>query len=151
MNGLFYYLLRAPTAAGRKVMDEIEGLELYIRTAETARLNAQGAPDLDATQFERILPYAVALEAEKPWSDAFAKAFARANPGQLAASAYAPAWHAGHGWMGRDLGGAISSSVSAATGSFASSVPAPSSSSSGFSSGGGGSGGGGGGGGGGGW
>src|SRR5690606_23679485 len=64
MNGLFHYLLRAPTAAGRKVMDDLEGLELYIRTAETARLNAQGVPDLDTTQFERILPYAVALEAE---------------------------------------------------------------------------------------
>ncbi|MCB0880213.1 MAG: DUF2207 domain-containing protein, partial [Thermoleophilia bacterium] len=111
-----------------------------------------GAPDLDTTQFERILPYAVALEAEKPWSEAFAKAFARANPGQSATGTYTPAWHAGHGWMGGNLGGAISSSVSAAAGSFASSVPAPSSSSSGFSGGGGGgSGGGGGGGGGGAW
>ncbi len=150
MNGLFYYLLRAPTAAGRKIMDEIEGLELYIRTAETARFNLVGAPDLDTTHFERLLPYAIALNAEKPWSDAFATAFARAHPGQDVAYAYAPAWHGGRGWSGADFSSAVSSSVSSATGSFASSVPAPSSSSSGFS-GGGGSGGGGGGGGGGGW
>ncbi len=65
LNGLFYYLLRAPTAAGRGVMDEIEGLELYIRTAETNRLNLAGAPDLDSTQFERLLPYAIALDAEE--------------------------------------------------------------------------------------
>jgi uncharacterized membrane protein YgcG len=150
MNGLFYYLLRAPTAAGRKIMDAIEGLELYIRTAETARFNLVGAPNLDATHFERLLPYAIALDAEKPWSDAFATAFARAHPGEDVAYAYAPAWHGGRGWSGASFSSAVSSSVSTATGSFASSVPAPSSSSSGFG-GGGGSGGGGGGGGGGGW
>ncbi len=150
MNGLFYYLLRAPTAAGRAVMDQIEGLDLYIRTAETARLNLAGAPDLNATQFEKILPYAVALGAEKPWSEAFAAAFARANPGQDMATAYNPAWHGGYGWSGASFAHSISSAVSSAESSFASSIPAPSSSSSGFS-GGGGSGGGGGGGGGGGW
>jgi uncharacterized membrane protein YgcG len=149
MNGLFYYLLRAPTAAGRKVMDDIEGLELYIRTAETPRFNAAGAPDLDATQFERLLPYAVALDAEKPWSDAFAKAFARAHPGEDVALAYTPAWHGGHGWRSGDFSRSVASAVTSAQSSFASAMPAPKSSSSGFS--GGGSGGGGGGGGGGGW
>ncbi|MEX0852380.1 MAG: hypothetical protein WD036_03730, partial [Bauldia sp.] len=150
MNGLFYYLLKAPTAAGRKVMDAIEGLELYIRTAEGGRFNLAGAPDLDAKQFERLLPYAVALDAEKPWSEAFATAFARAHPGGGVVAAYAPGWHAGDGWSDADFGRSIWSSISAAQGSFASSTPAPSSSSSGFG-GGGGSGGGGGGGGGGGW
>jgi uncharacterized membrane protein YgcG len=150
MNGLFYYLLRAPTAAGRKVMDEIEGLELYIRTAETARLNLAGAPDFTANHFERLLPYAIALKAEKPWSDAFQKAFAAAHPEGTAAATYQPAWHGGHGWGGTNLGRSIATAVSSAEGAFASAIPAPKSSSSGFS-GGGGSGGGGGGGGGGGW
>ena len=131
-------------------MDQIEGLELYIRTAESDRLNLAGAPDLNATQFERILPYAVALNAEKPWSEAFAAAFARANPGRDMATGYNPAWHGGTGWSGGSFAHSISSAVSSAESSFASSIPAPSSSSSGFS-GGGGSGGGGGGGGGGGW
>jgi uncharacterized membrane protein YgcG len=150
MNGLFYYLLRAPTAAGRTVMDDIEGLDLYIRTAETGRFNLAGAPDFDATHFESLLPYALALDAEKPWSEAFARAFTRAHPGEEEAVAYAPGWHGGHSWSGQNFSSAVSSSVSAAQGSFASSVPTPSSSSSGFG-GGGGSGGGGGGGGGGGW
>ncbi len=152
MNGAFFYLLRAPTAAGRKIMDQIEGLEMYIRTAETERLNMAGAPDLDAKQFERILPYAVALNVEKPWSEAFEKAFARANQGDPVATGYSPAWHGGHNWGGRSLASSIASTVSTAQSSFASSIPAPKSSSSGFSGGGGGgSGGGGGGGGGGGW
>lgn len=150
MNGLFYYLLRAPTAAGRMVMDQIEGLELYIRTAETGRFNLAGAPDFDAGHFEHLLPYAIALDAERPWSDAFAAAFARSHPGETLAGAYAPVWHGGRGWGSGDFGRSMSSAISAAQGSFASAVPAPSSSSSGFG-GGGGSGGGGGGGGGGGW
>jgi uncharacterized membrane protein YgcG len=150
LNGLFYYLLRAPTAAGRKVMDQVEGLELYIRTAETNRLNLAGAPDLTTTEFERLLPYAVAVDAEKPWSDAFAAAFARARPGEDLAVAYAPAWHGGHGWGGRGFGTSMASAVSSIQSSFQSAVPPPKSSSSGFS-GGGGSGSGGGGGGGGGW
>ncbi len=150
LNGLFFYLLRAPTAAGRVIMDQIEGLELYLRTAETARMNMIGAPDLTTETFERLLPYAIALEAEKPWSEAFAAAFARAHPGEAAATAYRPAWHGGRGWSGRDLGRSMARAVSSAQGAFASAMPAPKSSSSGFS-GGGGSGGGGGGGGGGGW
>lgn len=152
LNGLFYYLLRAPTAAGRAIMDRIEGLELYIRTAETNRLNLAGAPQLDTKQFERLLPYAIALDAEKPWSDAFASAFARSHPTETVEQSYAPAWHGGRNWGSRGFGAAVASAVSAAQGSFASAIPPPKSSSSGFSGGGGGgSGGGGGGGGGGGW
>lgn len=153
LNGLFLYLLRAPTAAGRPIMDQIDGLELYIRTAETNRMNLAGAPDLTTEQFERLLPYAVALNAEKPWSEAFQAAFARAHPGEDFERGYQPAWHGHRGWSGRSFGSSIASTVSAAAGSFQSSLPAPKSSSSGFSGGGGGggSGGGGGGGGGGGW
>jgi hypothetical protein len=152
LNGLFLYLLRAPTAAGRVVMDQIDGLELYIRTAESNRMNLAGAPDLTTTHFERLLPYAIALKAEKPWSEAFQAAFARANPTESFESGYRPGWHGGRGWHGSSFGASVASAVSAAAGSFQSSVPAPKSSSSGFSGGGGGgSGGGGGGGGGGGW
>lgn len=151
LNAVFWYLLRAPTAAGRVVMDQLEGLELYLRTAESARMNMPGAPEITTTHFERLLPYAIALGVEEPWSQAFEAAFARAHPGESLDGAYRPAWHANRGWGGRSFGQSVSASVGAAQGAFASAMPAPSSSSSGFSSGGGGSGGGGGGGGGGGW
>ena len=150
LNGLFYYLLRAPTAAGRPVMDRIEGLELYLRTAESARLNMAGAPEITAERFERLLPYAIALGAEKPWSEAFEAAFARAHPGDDVRDAYRPAWRGGAHWSGSSFGSSVAGAVAAAQASFSSATPAPSSSSSGFG-GGGGSGGGGGGGGGGGW
>lgn len=152
LNAVFWYLLRAPTAAGRVVMDQLEGLELYLRTAESARMNLPGAPEITTTHFERLLPYAIALGVEKPWSQAFEAAFARAHPDVSLDDAYRPAWHANRGWSGRSFGQSMSTSIGAAQGAFASAMPAPSSSSSGFSGGGGGgSGGGGGGGGGGGW
>jgi uncharacterized membrane protein YgcG len=149
LNGLFYYLLRAPTAAGRVIMDRIEGLELYLRTAETERMNMVGAPDLTSENFERLLPYAIALEAEEPWSEAFSAAFSRVHPGEQVSAAYRPAWHGGRGWSGREFGRSMATTMSSAQSAFTSAMPAPKSSSSGFS--GGGSGGGGGGGGGGGW
>jgi uncharacterized membrane protein YgcG len=151
LNGLFLYLLRAPTDVGREIMDKLEGLRLYLTTAEEARLN-MNAPEITTERFEALLPYAVALDVEKPWAEAFQSALARANPGQTA-PAYSPAWSGGRAWSGNSIGSAVSSSVASATGAFASAVPASSSGSSGFSSGGGGggSGGGGGGGGGGGW
>jgi uncharacterized membrane protein YgcG len=149
VNGLFLYLLRAPTDLGRKVMDQLEGLRLYLDTAESARLNLQ-APEITAEKFEELLPYAVALDVEKPWSEAFAAALSRAHPDDADPTAqYHPRWRTGGAWSGAGFGSAVTSTVAGMSAALASSVPV-SSGSSGFS-GGGGSGGGGGGGGGGGW
>ena len=149
VNGLFFYLVRAPTAFGRPIMDQLAGFRLYLETAESDRLNMK-APEITADRFEALLPYAVALDVEKPWSDAFAAALRRARPGDAdPMSNYQPSWSTGGGWSGRDFGNAVSSSVASMSGALASAMPV-SSGSSGFG-GGGGSGGGGGGGGGGGW
>ena len=80
VNGLFFYLLRSPTALGRPIMDQLAGLRLYLETAESDRLNLN-TPEITAERFEALLPYAVALDVEKPWSDAFAAALRRAHPG----------------------------------------------------------------------
>jgi hypothetical protein len=148
LNGLFFYLMKAPTALGRPVMDQLEGFRMYMETAEQDRLNMQ-APEITAQRFEALLPYAVALDVEKPWSEAFAAALQRAYPGDSnAMSHYSPRWRTGSGWSGSSFGNSVSSTVGSASAALAAAVP--SSSSSGFG-GGGGSGGGGGGGGGGGW
>jgi uncharacterized membrane protein YgcG len=150
LNGLFFYLLRAPTALGRPVMDKLEGFRLYLETAESGRLNITGAPEITTERFEALLPYAVALDVERPWADAFAAALARAHPDDPdPMHHYRPRWSRGHAWSG-DFGRSIASTVTGATTALASAMPRSSSGSSGFS-GGGGSGGGGGGGGGGGW
>jgi uncharacterized membrane protein YgcG len=150
LNGLFVYLMRAPTTLGRPIMDQLSGFKLYLETAEADRLNMQGAPEITAQRFEALLPYAVALDVEKPWANAFGAALRRAHPEDADPMRhYQPAWSSGGGWSGRDFGSAVSSSVSSISSGLASAVPV-SSGSSGFG-GGGGSGGGGGGGGGGGW
>ena len=149
VNGLFLYLMRAPTAFGRPIMDQLDGFRLYLTTAETPRLNME-VPEITAQRFEALLPYAVALDAEKPWSDAFAAALRKAYPDDPdPMSHYRPGWRTG-AWSGGSFSNSVSNSVSAASAAFSASVPV-SSGSSGFGGGGGGSGGGGGGGGGGGW
>src|SRR5690606_2815514 len=74
---VFAVLMRAPTIQGRKVMDQIEGFKLYLETAEKERLNIVGEPPMTVDRFERILPYAIALGVEKPWSDHFEGELAR--------------------------------------------------------------------------
>ena len=151
LNGLFLYLMRAPTALGRPIMDQLAGFRLYLETAEADRLNMQGAPEITAERFEALLPYAVALDVEKPWAHAFEQALRRAHPGDADPMRnYQPRWSSGGGWSGGNFSGAVAASVAGVSGALASAVPA-SSGSSGFGGGGGGSGGGGGGGGGGGW
>ena len=153
INVVFAILMRAPTVQGRKVMDQIDGFRMYLETAEKNRLNIQGEPPMTVERFERILPYAIALKVEKPWSEHFEGELARHAVADADSGAYHPHWYRGSNWSSSKSG--FSSAVSSvATGMSAAMIAAqPSSSSgSGFSGGGGGgSGGGGGGGGGGGW
>lgn len=152
INVVFAILMRAPTIQGRRVMDQIDGFRMYLETAEKNRLNIHGEPPMTVERFERILPYAIALKVEKPWSEHFEGELARHAVAD-ADTSYHPHWYRGSSWSSDKLG--FSSAVSSvATGMSAAMIAAqPSSSSgSGFSGGGGGgSGGGGGGGGGGGW
>lgn len=154
---VFAVLMRAPTLQGRKVMDQIDGLKLYIETAEKERLNMADAPPMTVSRFERILPYAIALGVEKPWSSHFEAELARHAVAD-ASDTYQPGWYHGGGSPGSAARSASSmtNAVSAAAASMTAAMVAAQpvqSSSSGFSGGGGGgsSGGGGGGGGGGGW
>ncbi|SDT92628.1 DUF2207 domain-containing protein [Stappia sp. ES.058] len=149
INALFFFLIGAPTAVGRTRLDEIEGLNMYLSVAEKDRMNMAGAPEMSPRHFETLLPYAVALNVEKPWSKAF-EAWLTTAAGAAVAASYSPTWYSGRHFDSRHVSSTLGKTVSAMSGGFSSSVPAPKSSSSGFS-GGGSSGGGGGGGGGGGW
>ena len=143
---LFAFLMRAPTPAGRVVMDEIEGFKMYLGTAEQDRLDRMRSPQMTPEVFESFLPYAYALGVENSWCNRFAREMPREIREQ---AGYHPAWYNGHlHGMGalHHLGDNFSSSFSSAIASA--STPPGSSSGSG---GGGFSGGGGGGGGGGGW
>jgi uncharacterized membrane protein YgcG len=155
INVVFAVLMRAPTVQGRKVMDHLDGFKMYMNTAEKNRLNMANEPPMTVERFERILPYAIALGVEKPWSEHFEGELARNAVADAQGSSYSPGFYSGRNWSSSS-GGFANSVSSVAAGMSAAMVAAqPSSSSgSGFSGGGGGgggSGGGGGGGGGGGW
>lgn len=144
---IYANVIDVPTDHGRTVMDAIDGLKLYLSVAEKDRLNMTDAPDMSVLHFEKLLPYAVSLGVEKPWSSHFETWLSAAAAGPRE---YHPNWYRGRDFDGRDISRSIGTTASAMAGSFQSSLPVSSSSSSG-SSGGGSSGGGGGGGGGGGW
>lgn len=143
----FAKLVEAPTPAGRKLLDEIEGLRLYLSVAERDELKNMPGPGqppvLDAQRYEALLPYAVALDVEEAWTNKFTLAVGVAA---AAAAASGMAWYRGGSIndanaFSRALGSSLNSSIAS------SSTPPGSSSGSGGggSSGGGGGGGGGGG------
>lgn len=147
---VFYHLLKAPTIYGRKVMDEIEGFQMYLKTAEKHLMERTKTKEDTIKLFERFLPFAVALNCETEWTKTFEKTINEA----MKDGTYQPTWH--HSSIPYVNIGSITNNIgSSLTNAVTSSSTAPSSSSSGggFSGGGGGgfSGGGGGGGGGGGW
>jgi uncharacterized membrane protein YgcG len=152
VNVLFFFLMGAPTLLGNQRTDEIEGLKRYLTVAEKDRMNMAGAPTMSPQHYEQLLPFAVALGVEKPWSKAFQAWLAAAvATGAAAATYYGPSWYRGDRNFGPDrIGDTMGGLASSMANSFTASLPSQSSSSSGFS-GGGSSGSGGGGGGGGGW
>ncbi|WP_374279496.1 DUF2207 domain-containing protein [Desulfovibrio sp.] len=131
---VFTAIIKAPSPAARAVLDEIEGLAMYMRTAELPRMEQAGAqdeqPEDTAEVFRRLLPYALVLGLEKTWCNRFAD--------QLQAAALEDCGvdvalvHGHNGWS--DFSNGFGSAVSA------SSASANTSSASGFSSGGGGAG-----------
>jgi uncharacterized membrane protein len=143
---MFYVWLKAPTRAGRKLLDKLEGFREYLDIAEQDEMNLKNPPDKTPQLFEAYLPFAMALDVEQHWAERFSGVFAHlADKGQ----AYQPVWYHGSHWHVTEPAGFAGIMGSAVSSAIASSSTAPGSSSGG--GGGGFSGGGGGGGGGGGW
>jgi len=143
LNLIFLHLIKAPTAAGRQLMDRVEGFRMYLSRAEADRLERLHPPEMTPQHYEKYLPYALALDVENEWSEQFAEVLSRA--GQREAT-YTPVWYHGSRMDGftpsrlaSDLGTGLTSAIASAS-------VAPGSSSGsgggGFSGGGGGGGGG---------
>lgn len=71
MNFLFARLYEQPTAEGRRVMDEIEGFKMYMKYANSERIQLMNPPSMDFKHFEENLAYAVALGIAKEWQGRF--------------------------------------------------------------------------------
>jgi uncharacterized membrane protein len=143
----FHYLLKAPTVAGRRLLDQVDGFKLFLSAVDSDRLNRVMPPDKTPETFEKFLPYALALDLEHAWSENFAGELGFAGRLPSSGSSYTPSFYSGSGWNGAGAA-AFSGDFSA---SFTSAISSSSSAPGSSSGSGGGSGGGGGGGGGGGW
>jgi uncharacterized membrane protein YgcG len=142
-----YFWLYAPEI--QAVADHIAGFKMFLEATETERLNLMGAPDRTPEQYEQYLPYAIALDVEKPWSKQFAPVFEKLS---TEGHPYVPLWYigpTGRMFDAQAMSNSLNSTLSTFSQPISSSSSAPGSRS-GFG-GGGSSGGGGGGGGGGGW
>lgn len=145
---VFYHLLKAPTLAGAKIRDQIDGFKMFLTTAEKDRLEVLHPPNVTPEVFEKFLPYAIALDVENQWSHKFEAEAARAGVAPDERN-YSPSWYSGPSFNRLGTTGFASSLGGAVAGATAAAASAPGRSSG--SGGGGSSGGGGGGGGGGGW
>lgn len=68
---LFSRWFQRPTAAGRKLMDDVAGLKQYIKLTEEDRLKIVNPPDFSFEHFEAMLPYAIALDCADEWEHQF--------------------------------------------------------------------------------
>ena len=140
MNMLFMKLFYQPTKEGRKMLDHILGLEMFIKYADEQRINVTNKPDMNFDYFEKNLPYAIAFGKANAWGKKF--------PAQEIEAKYQSSNYYVAGYSFRNIG--YFSALSAVS-SSASIAPSATGSAGGGFSGGGFSGGGAGGGGGGGW
>lgn len=93
LAGMIFFLLIMPsrTPLGRSLLDKIEGFVLYLKTAETHRLEVlypdmKGhLPEQTPVLFEKFLPWALALDTADTWANGFASVLGRN---------YAPEWYA---------------------------------------------------------
>ena len=117
---LFHNLIKAPTRLGRALLNHIEGFRIFLTTSEQDRRDASTPGKNSPEVFERYLPYAMALNAEKVWGDKFSAASAQAAQGGT--MAYSPGWYSGAGWdpltastFATSLGNSFSSAISSST------------------------------------
>lgn len=143
INIIFFHLLKAPTLAGRKLLDEIEGFKRYINVAEKNRMRVMNPPNKTIETFEEYLPYAVAFDMEKIWGAYFDDVINNAMTSS-GSRGYSPIWYSGMSFGSGGLSGFTNSLGSSLTTAVSSSSTSSSSSSGGSSGGGGGGGGGGG-------
>ena len=148
LHVIFHHLLKAPTRAGRAVLDKVEGFKIFLGSVDGDRINRATPPNKTPEVFEKFLPYALSLDLEQAWAQQFSGVLDRAGHGPGSDSGYSPAWYSGGDWSSLGASGVASSLAGSFSSAISSSSSAPGS---GGGGGGGGSGGGGGGGGGGGW
>ncbi len=68
---VFLPIMKQPSPKALQLMADIEGFGMYIKAAETEKLGVLNPPDRTPQEFERVMPYAVALGLEHAWGAKF--------------------------------------------------------------------------------
>ena len=74
INLLFQWLLKAPTQAGRKLRDEVEGFRDFLSTVELEKFRTLYPRENVPETIDRFFPYAYALDLEHEWNERFGTA-----------------------------------------------------------------------------
>jgi hypothetical protein len=80
----FGRIMPVRTEEGARLAEKIEGLAMYMEAAERHRLRILNPPEETPALFEKLLPYALALDAGKTWADRFSAVLENAR--------YEPEW-----------------------------------------------------------
>ena len=80
-------LMVSRTQKGSSILSDAEGLKLYMDTAEKERLEMFNPPEETPELFEKLLPYALALDVAKTWGNRFESVLTKAS--------YKPEWYSG--------------------------------------------------------
>ena len=78
LNSTFMVLMRAPTAAGHKAVEQLTGFREFLVRVEQDRLERVNTPEEKARLMNRFLPYAIAMGVKEAWGDSMAAAFSNA-------------------------------------------------------------------------
>lgn len=73
--GAFGWFMPQRTIKGVVAREHILGLKKYLTVAEQARMKFHNAPQKNPQQFEKLLPYAMALKVEKEWAQQFVEIY----------------------------------------------------------------------------
>jgi len=85
---IYVNLIKAFTPLGAQTQSELEGLKMYLKTAEENRWNTLMPPEKTPDLFEKLLPYAIALDVGNEWCKKFDNTLKLAN--------YNPDWYTGN-------------------------------------------------------
>jgi hypothetical protein len=67
INAIFFDLLKVPTPQGREILDQLEGLRLFLEGRQGDSMDSRPSFKANIQQFERYLPYAIVLGREEIW------------------------------------------------------------------------------------
>ena len=108
----YAYLIKRPGERKLHYQSLVEGLKMYIDTAEEKQLQYFNPPQVTPEVFETLLPYAIVMDMEEVWGEKFEKSFLSA---MVQPEPYQPPWFSGNvlrpAYFGHVLNSTLSNTV----------------------------------------